>query len=144
METNVLKVLGFDLGIPLSYRFLRRYARVRLPLFLVPLFIFQNRLNAILENLYPCFYLVALFACLQCAKLSLATLTLARYILESSLLEYSFVSESSSKMAAAALLLALKIKLLGGWTPTLQYYSGVICDLSKLSLQNTWHRFLES
>ncbi|XP_023704948.1 G2/mitotic-specific cyclin-B3 isoform X2 [Cryptotermes secundus] len=86
METNLLKVVDFNLGIPLSYRFLRRYAR--------------------------------------CAKLSLSTLTLARYILESSLLEYSFVSESSSKMAAAALLLALKTKLLGGWTPTLQYYSG--------------------
>jgi hypothetical protein len=36
-------------------------------------------------------------------------------------------------MAAAALLLALKTKLLSGWTPTLQYYSGVIFDLSKLS-----------
>jgi cyclin B len=40
-------------------------------------------------------------------------------------MEYSFVSESSSKLAAAALLLALKTKLLSGWTPTLQYYSGV-------------------
>lgn len=28
MEMNVLKVVNFDLGIPLSYRFLRRYARV--------------------------------------------------------------------------------------------------------------------
>lgn len=28
MEVNVLKVIDFDLGIPLSYRFLRRYARV--------------------------------------------------------------------------------------------------------------------
>ena len=30
MEINILKVLDFDLGIPLSYRFLRRYARVRI------------------------------------------------------------------------------------------------------------------
>jgi len=29
MEANVLRVVNFDLGIPLSYRFLRRYARVR-------------------------------------------------------------------------------------------------------------------
>ena len=65
-------------------------------------------------------------ACLlQCAKLSLQTLTFARYILELSLIEYNFVSESSSKIAAAALLLAVKTKFLGGWTPTLQYYSGV-------------------
>lgn len=28
MEMNILKVINFDLGIPLSYRFLRRYARV--------------------------------------------------------------------------------------------------------------------
>lgn len=28
MEMNVFKTIGFDLGIPLSYRFLRRYARV--------------------------------------------------------------------------------------------------------------------
>lgn len=28
MERNVFKTIGFDLGIPLSYRFLRRYARV--------------------------------------------------------------------------------------------------------------------
>lgn len=29
MEMDVFKLIGFDLGIPLSYRFLRRYARVR-------------------------------------------------------------------------------------------------------------------
>ncbi|KDR12607.1 G2/mitotic-specific cyclin-B3 [Zootermopsis nevadensis] len=86
MEIDVLKAVDFNLGIPLSYRFLRRYARG--------------------------------------AKISLPTLTLARYILELSLMEYSFVSESSSKLAAATLLLALKTKLLGGWTPALQYYSG--------------------
>lgn len=28
MEIEVLKTIGFDLGIPLSYRFLRRYTRV--------------------------------------------------------------------------------------------------------------------
>lgn len=28
MEMNILRVIDFDLGIPLSYRFLRRYARV--------------------------------------------------------------------------------------------------------------------
>lgn len=30
MEIDILKVCDFDLGIPLSYRFLRRYARVRM------------------------------------------------------------------------------------------------------------------
>lgn len=28
MEMNVFRTIGYDLGIPLSYRFLRRYARV--------------------------------------------------------------------------------------------------------------------
>lgn len=31
MEINVLKVCNFNLGIPISYRFLRRYARVSSP-----------------------------------------------------------------------------------------------------------------
>lgn len=29
MERMVLKTIGFDIGMPLSYRFLRRYAKVR-------------------------------------------------------------------------------------------------------------------
>ncbi|XP_014237797.1 G2/mitotic-specific cyclin-B3 [Trichogramma pretiosum] len=86
MEINVLKVMDFDLGIPLSYRFLRRYAR--------------------------------------CAKVSMPTLTLARYILEYSLMDYATISFSDSKMAAAALFLALQMKDLGTWTTTLEYYTG--------------------
>lgn len=52
------------------------------------------------------------------------TLTLARYILEMSLMEYDFIDALDSMMAAAALLLALKmVKVENPWTPTLQYYS---------------------
>ncbi|XP_011877704.1 PREDICTED: G2/mitotic-specific cyclin-B3 isoform X2 [Vollenhovia emeryi] len=90
MEMNVLKIVNFDLGIPLSYRFLRRYAR--------------------------------------CAKVSMPTLTLARYILEHSLMDYTMIRFSDSKMAAAALLLALIMKDLGGWNLTLEYYSGYKLD----------------
>lgn len=90
MEMSILKVVDFDLGIPLSYRFLRRYAR--------------------------------------CAKVSMPTLTLARYILEYSLMDYSTIRISDSKIAAAALLLALRMKDLGGWTSTLEYYSGYKVD----------------
>lgn len=86
MEISVLKVMDFDLGIPISYRFLRRYAR--------------------------------------CAKVSMPTLTLARYILEFSLMDYSTIFYSDSKMASAALFLALQMKDLGGWTTTLEYYTG--------------------
>ena len=53
------------------------------------------------------------------------TLTLARFVLEQCLLEYSLLEYSDSKMAAAALYLALKMKSIGHWTPTLQYYTGI-------------------
>ncbi|KAK3882843.1 hypothetical protein Pcinc_012813 [Petrolisthes cinctipes] len=87
MEMKILKVIGFDLGIPLSYRFLRRYAR--------------------------------------CAKVCLEDLTLARYILEMSLMEYDLIDSSDSALAAAALLLARCIKKEEQpWMPTLDYYSG--------------------
>ncbi|XP_065172086.1 G2/mitotic-specific cyclin-B3 isoform X1 [Atheta coriaria] len=86
MEINLLKVVQFDLGIPLSYRFLRRYARA--------------------------------------AKLTMPILTLARFILEYSLMDYATISISDSKMAAAALYLALQMKGVSGWTPTLEFYTG--------------------
>ncbi|XP_069842198.1 G2/mitotic-specific cyclin-B3 [Dendropsophus ebraccatus] len=60
----------------------------------------------------------------KCAHASMETLTLARYICELTLQDYDFVQESASKMAASCLLLALKMKELGGWTTTLQHYSG--------------------
>lgn len=56
------------------------------------------------------------------------TLTLARYILEHSLMDYTMIRFSDSKMAAAALLLALLMKDLGGWNSTLEYYSGYKLD----------------
>jgi cyclin B len=53
------------------------------------------------------------------------TLTLARYILETSLLEYDFVPVRASKMAAACLSLAMEMKnFRNKWTPTLVYYTG--------------------
>ncbi|XP_077265945.1 G2/mitotic-specific cyclin-B3-like [Temnothorax americanus] len=53
MEISILKIVNFDLGIPLSYRFLWHYAR--------------------------------------CAKVSMPTSTLARYILEHSLMDYTMI-----------------------------------------------------
>lgn len=53
------------------------------------------------------------------------TLTLARYILETSLMEYDFIDIRDSMMASAALLLALCMyKVKNPWNPTLAYYSG--------------------
>ncbi|XP_035206076.1 G2/mitotic-specific cyclin-B3-like [Stegodyphus dumicola] len=84
-EIKILKTVNFDLGIPLSYRFLRRFAR--------------------------------------CGRIGMELLTLARYILETSLMDYDLIDVLDSKMAAASLFLALKMKG-EKWTPTLQYYSG--------------------
>ncbi|XP_030573698.1 G2/mitotic-specific cyclin-B3 [Drosophila novamexicana] len=92
MEMETLRTINYDLGIPLSYRFLRRYAR--------------------------------------CAKVQMPTLTLARYILELSLMDYATIGFSDSQMASAALFMALRMH--GGaanlhkktWTSTLAYYTG--------------------
>ncbi|CAH2104162.1 unnamed protein product [Euphydryas editha] len=98
MEIKILQVVDFNLGIPLSYRFLRRYAR--------------------------------------CARVSMPTLTLARFVLEQCLTEYALASRSDSKMAAAALYVALRMKALGGWTSTLEYYTGyMLKDILPLVLE---------
>ncbi|XP_034297657.1 G2/mitotic-specific cyclin-B3 [Pantherophis guttatus] len=60
----------------------------------------------------------------KCARATMETLTLARFICELTLQDYAFVQEGASRLAASCLLLALKMKNLGGWSPTLQYYSG--------------------
>lgn len=87
-EREVLETVGFDVGYPLSYRFVRRYGRV--------------------------------------CKSSMSILTYARYVLETALLEYKFnVEVSESKLAAAALVLALKVNNIEGtWVNTLAFYSG--------------------
>ncbi|XP_064456039.1 G2/mitotic-specific cyclin-B3-like isoform X2 [Ornithodoros turicata] len=85
LEVKLLKTMDFQLGMPLSYRFLRRYAR--------------------------------------CNGLPLELLTLARYVLELSLLDYTLIDRRESLLAAAALLQALRMKNLQ-WNCTLEYYSG--------------------
>lgn len=88
-EIDVLKTINFELSYPLSYRFLRRFART--------------------------------------TGCDMKTLTLARYILESSLVEYEFVDQLESKIAAAALLLAMKMQAGDAsapvWTKAAEFYS---------------------
>ena len=58
-------------------------------------------------------------------RIKMDTLTLGRYILETSLMEYILnVNTSESKLAAAALVLAMKMKGLTGYKATLEYFSG--------------------
>ncbi|XP_041358815.1 G2/mitotic-specific cyclin-B3-like [Gigantopelta aegis] len=98
MEINILKTVGFDLGMPLSYRFLRRYAK--------------------------------------CGRASMETLTLARFLLEMSLMDMKFIEIPESKMAAAALHLALRMKKEKQWSRTLEYFTGYkeadLKDVTKL------------
>lgn len=51
-------------------------------------------------------------------------LTLARFILEYSLMDYGTIQLSDSKLASAALFIALRMNNLEGWNKTLEYYSG--------------------
>eukprot|EP00092_Neocalanus_flemingeri_P068959 GFUD01084379.1.p1 GENE.GFUD01084379.1~~GFUD01084379.1.p1 ORF type:complete len:461 (+),score=113.58 GFUD01084379.1:73-1383(+) len=58
-------------------------------------------------------------------NVTMPVLTLARYILELSLMEYSInVDISESEVAAGCLVLAFKMKGIKGYGPTLAYYSG--------------------
>lgn len=52
-------------------------------------------------------------------------LTLARYILELSLMDYSTVTLSDSKQAAAALYLAFRMVKHDTWNDTLVFYTGM-------------------
>ena len=63
----------------------------------------------------------------QCCKLSVEVLTLARYILETSLMEYQFVTVAGSRMAAGALALAVLMRLPGHFESikaTVEHFSG--------------------
>jgi len=100
MEMSILKAVDFDIGLPLSYSFLRRYARV--------------------------------------CKASMETLTLARFILETSLMDYDLLDVKDSLMAASALMLAFQMQNTSEWSPTLQYYS----SFTKEDLRETTHRLL--
>ena len=71
IEIDILKTVKFDIGMPLSYTFLRRYSK--------------------------------------CIKADMKFLTLARYILELSLQDYSFAYVRDSIKACAALYLAMKM-----------------------------------
>lgn len=90
MEGSVFRAINYDLGFPLSYRFLRRYAR--------------------------------------CGRVSMVVLTLARYILEYSLMDYTTIQLSDSRMAAAALFIALRMNNFDGWDESSEYYSGYKLD----------------
>jgi len=58
-------------------------------------------------------------------RVTMPVLTLARYILELSLMEYGVnVEVSESEVAAGCLVLAFKMKGIKGYGPTLSYYSG--------------------
>lgn len=103
LEVDILNTLDFNIRFPLSYGFLRRYAR--------------------------------------CTRSDRTTLNLARYILESSLLEYNMIEELESKLAAGSLLLALRMLHHNShkgetWTKTAEFYTGYRKEeLTSLSLR---------
>lgn len=64
----------------------------------------------------------------KAAFANIETLTLARFLLESSLLESQFMTYKASHMAASCLYLALLMKNNSEWTPTLVCYTGYTKD----------------
>lgn len=61
----------------------------------------------------------------QCTRSDRLTLNLARYILESSLLNYEMIDILESKMAASCLLLAFRfLKIKKDWTAEAEFYTG--------------------
>ncbi|KAF1755407.1 hypothetical protein GCK72_021976 [Caenorhabditis remanei] len=89
MERNLFSTVGYDLGSPLSYRYLRRLGRV--------------------------------------CRIDMKSLTMARYILETSLMVYDYAFVSQARQAAAAFVLAMRMLDANHeyeWNPVLQKYSG--------------------
>jgi len=128
MQQQLFCALDFNLGAPLSYRFLRRYARVNIPNFTAT----QRPSIWIPIGWLLGQYKLGKSYFLQACSIDMDLLTLARYILESSLLNSHFSSESDSKLASAALWLAscmskapkIKSERVALWTSALQHYSG--------------------
>uniref|UniRef100_A0A6G1SEN1 G2/mitotic-specific cyclin-B3 n=1 Tax=Aceria tosichella TaxID=561515 RepID=A0A6G1SEN1_9ACAR len=61
----------------------------------------------------------------MCTRSDIRTIHLARYILESSLMEYEMIDILDSKIAAGSLLLAFKmLHQTGAWNDTAEYYTG--------------------
>ena len=92
MEKKLFVTVDYQLGIPLSYRFLRRYCKV--------------------------------------ASISTKTMTLARYILELTLLEYPFCYKRESLKAAGCVWLALKMEQME-WNAMLTHHSGYTNEEAK-------------
>lgn len=86
-EVDLLNTLNFDIRFPLSYGFLRRFAR--------------------------------------CMRSDMRTIHLARYILESSLLDFDNIEILDSKLAAGCLLLAFEmLNQTGAWDESARYHTG--------------------
>lgn len=103
------KTLWCKLKLQYAVHIVQESCPTRLFLFIVMLHVL------IIANFYSCF---------QAAFVSIETLTLARYLLESSLLEGQFITKRASMMASSCLYLAMMMKNCGEWTATLVHYTG--------------------
>ena len=153
MERDVLRVVDYDINAPVTYRFIRRLARVkggggrvrwrwRWGEERVEEEGERNGMVDCLSLLPPHTHTK------QAASASMETHTMARYISESTLQDYQFVDVRPSLMAAACMYLALRMKKLGGWVSTciewasFRYISSAITDtrcylpFSRLPLSN--------
>lgn len=66
----------------------------------------------------------------------MVSLTLARYILEYSLMDYSTIQLSDSKMACAALFMSLRMNDMEGWNETYEHYSGEFFAIKRMKVRD--------
>lgn len=69
----------------------------------------------------------------------MVALTLARYILEFCLMDYSTIQLSDSKLACAALFMSLRMNDMEGWNATYEYYSGE----NSMNFLSNWCEFIK-
>ena len=139
-------VIGYDINIPVAYRFLRRLARVSSVHTHNSLLAHQSSLSPSLSPSLPPSLSLSLYLHVslslslspQAASATMETHTMARYIAEHSLQDYQFVGMAPSLVGAASMYLALRMKKLGGWVSKNTAPQTVVF-LSSLSSPNSSH-----
>jgi hypothetical protein len=108
MERDMLKLLQFDIGYPLTYKYVRRYAKVsEIEMFWFDLFVVGGGMFIFMILCFIILLFLSLY--LQATKASMELLTLARYITEMALMYFEFSQLSESLVAASAFALASRM-----------------------------------
>ncbi|KAM5195242.1 G2/mitotic-specific cyclin-B3 isoform 1-T2 [Hipposideros larvatus] len=97
-------------------------------------------------NIPVAYHFLRRYAVCLCANMN--TLTLSRFICEMTLQDYDYIHERASRLAAGCFLLALYMKKLGHWAPTLEHHSGyktsdlhpLVKQLNNMLTSRSWNK----